>query len=594
MVPDAQSGTYLSPAQIYLLALQAGFNAHDATVMTAVAMAESSGNTHAYNPSGAAGIWQIMPFNQHGGNAMDPVQNAKMAFNVYKSQGLRAWEAYTNGSYQKYTNQALQAAAAGGEGALPPALISNSVGLGILNTAYGFIGTPYVWGGSSPAGFDCSGLVQYVYSKYGVNLPRTTYDQVHSGTQVSDGNAMPGDLVFYGDPGAPHHVGIYLGNGMMLDAPHTGAKVQVESVWNEQHTFRRVLNAQQLQGVPKVFTQGDISQTPSLMGASLGGMQIGQAFLANEPEIAQLINKAASEGWDDNKVVAGLMNTNWWKTHSQAQRQWENLKTMDPATSQSVLSTAAGDALRLSAQLGAHLDAQSAKNVAQFVLALSYNGSGGYDSSLMLRVIANSVTPDKSGNWQGQAGTENMALNQMAANYGVPMTKSGMDWLTYTTMRGSEGDTGTEKGLETTAQEWFKQQAKSMFPGLSKQLDTGMTTADVAMPYVTMLTKELELGDMGSAGSQGANPAASYLNDPLVKQALQYKPPPGSAGSGASSTAQDPQLMPLYQFEQMVRQDPRWLKTNNARDSLTSGALQVLQDMGLTNVNANPPVVTGG
>ncbi|MGC8470698.1 MAG: NlpC/P60 family protein [Acidimicrobiales bacterium] len=105
----------------------------------------------------------------------------------------------------------------------------------VVSEAEKFLGVPYVWGGESPSGFDCSGLVQYVYSQLGVSLPRTTYTQVKVGTPVASlTRARPGDLVFFagsdGTTTEPGHVGIYLGNGKMIDAPYTGTVVQVQTV----------------------------------------------------------------------------------------------------------------------------------------------------------------------------------------------------------------------------------------------------------------------------------------------------------------------------------------------------------------------------
>lgn len=98
----------------------------------------------------------------------------------------------------------------------------------IVAYASNFIGVPYVWGGTSPSGFDCSGLVQYVYSHFGISLPRTSQAQQGVGTSVSRQNLQPGDLVFFGSPA--YHVGIYVGNGSYINAPKTGDYVKIASV----------------------------------------------------------------------------------------------------------------------------------------------------------------------------------------------------------------------------------------------------------------------------------------------------------------------------------------------------------------------------
>lgn len=91
------------------------------------------------------------------------------------------------------------------------------------------IGKPYVWGATGPGSYDCSGLTQAAWRAAGVSLPRTTYDQVDAGTTVSLADAQPGDLIFFYDDIS--HVGIYIGNGMMIHAPKPGAYVREESIY---------------------------------------------------------------------------------------------------------------------------------------------------------------------------------------------------------------------------------------------------------------------------------------------------------------------------------------------------------------------------
>lgn len=108
----------------------------------------------------------------------------------------------------------------------------------ILAYASNYLGVPYVWGGTTPAGFDCSGFVQYVFAHFGINLPRVSEDQQNVGKYVSRSDLQPGDLVFFGNPAT--HVGIYVGNGNMIDAPHTGDVVKIQPLFSDFTYGRRV------------------------------------------------------------------------------------------------------------------------------------------------------------------------------------------------------------------------------------------------------------------------------------------------------------------------------------------------------------------
>ncbi|WP_326610793.1 NlpC/P60 family protein [Streptomyces scopuliridis] len=99
----------------------------------------------------------------------------------------------------------------------------------VLAFARAQIGKPYVWGATGPSSYDCSGLTQAAWKEAGVELPRTTWEQVKAGTRVATGDLLPGDLVFFYDDIS--HVGIYIGDGMMIHAPKPGANVREESIY---------------------------------------------------------------------------------------------------------------------------------------------------------------------------------------------------------------------------------------------------------------------------------------------------------------------------------------------------------------------------
>lgn len=107
---------------------------------------------------------------------------------------------------------------------------ASSKGQAIVNTAKKYLGIRYVYGGMSPSGFDCSGLVKYVLAENGISISRTAASQACEGTSVSYNNMQPGDLIFFAKGGYVHHVGIYVGGGQMIHAPQTGDVVKYSSI----------------------------------------------------------------------------------------------------------------------------------------------------------------------------------------------------------------------------------------------------------------------------------------------------------------------------------------------------------------------------
>lgn len=219
-------------------------------------MASAATALEAVAPSGAfAGVLaEVSATLQAGPGGTDSSQPSQTAGNASGTTGMATPAA------GPYRSMALVSSlsSSGALGGLSSA--GTTTGSAVVGVAERFLGTPYVWGGDSPTGFDCSGLVQYVYGQLGISLPRTSEEQALSGTPVASlATAKPGDLVFFagsdGTTTAPGHVGIYLGDGMMIDAPHTGTDVRIQSVGSagDPVAIRRIVGT-----APSSATEGGV------------------------------------------------------------------------------------------------------------------------------------------------------------------------------------------------------------------------------------------------------------------------------------------------------------------------------------------------
>ncbi|WP_400995830.1 C40 family peptidase [Agromyces sp. GXQ0307] len=117
----------------------------------------------------------------------------------------------------------------------PAAVYGSADPASVFSVAQQYLGVPYVYGGATPAGFDCSGLVQYVYAQFGINLPHSSSAQGAAGTQIPLSQAVPGDLVVMSG-----HIGFYAGNGMILHAPYEGTVVRTQPIWTSDYWIVRI------------------------------------------------------------------------------------------------------------------------------------------------------------------------------------------------------------------------------------------------------------------------------------------------------------------------------------------------------------------
>lgn len=126
-----------------------------------------------------------------------------------------------------------------------PTATPMSAGVRAVAEAEKYLGVPYVWGGTTPEGFDCSGLVQYAYQQIGIQISRTSYTQINDGYEVQKDELKAGDLVFFANKRqGVHHVAMYIGNGNIIHAPYTGDVVKIIplSSRDDYYSARRIVD----------------------------------------------------------------------------------------------------------------------------------------------------------------------------------------------------------------------------------------------------------------------------------------------------------------------------------------------------------------
>lgn len=176
----------------------------------------------------------------------------------------------------------------------------------VIATARQYVGMPYVWGGSSPAdgGMDCSGLVQYAYGQHGVDLPRVSADQARAGSPVASmAEARPGDLVAWDNSGrnvGADHIAIYLGDGMILEAPRTGVDIRVISIEDSGHGTPDFIR--------RVLPDAGVGGVGAVGGVSAVGAPTTASRVSGVP-FADLFNAAGAQHGVDPVLLAAMART---------------------------------------------------------------------------------------------------------------------------------------------------------------------------------------------------------------------------------------------------------------------------------------------
>jgi NlpC/P60 family len=423
-------------------------------------------------------------------------------------------------------------------------------GSDITELARKYLGTQYIWGGTTPSGFDCSGLVQYVFGKNGVNLPRTTYNQIAVGASVSPDKLRPGDLVFFDtdkSKSGPDHVGIYLGGGKFIHAPRPGSGVKISSL-SDSYYMNRWMGGRRIPGVAaSPDTAGAAEEvTPSLDANELAETYgMSYSFFKSQPELMKMLKGAVAGQWTAEKFQAEVKNTGWWKKTSDTARQAQITQKTDPATYKASMEAARVAAREMAVKAGAVLSDKNTEKLAKNMVWY------GWDDAQVSNFLGQYIKFGKDEVLGGEAGQVAAAIKQEAYKNGVAVTKQSLLNNAQYVVRGL---TSVEK-IKASLQ----QQAAGLYPAFAEQIKAGANVQDLAQPYIQVVAQELGLPETDVS-----------VFSPKVKEAINR-----------SNAQGQPEAMGLDQFTQLVRNDPAWRKQPDVADRAMSIGRQVLAQMGL-------------
>lgn len=264
------------------------------------------------------------------------------------------------------------------------------------------------------------------------------------------------------------------------------------------------------------------------------------AFFNLDPQLKDLLKQAVENDWSPDRLKMAIMNTPWYRTHAQSVRDYLALKASDPATFTAQLKQKMEDIKQLADQMGAVVDVDHIYRIADDAMRL------GLDDNQIRVMLGSFVNLAESG---GQAATNVQSMRQYAEQMGVNLSPTTLQQYEILMAQG-------RTNMDTFMRD-VRELAKSTYPGFAKQIDAGLTMQNIADPYIQSMASLLEL-----------NPATITLSDPTIRKALTgTRNPDGSV-----------QVPTLFDFEQQLRQDPRWQYTKNAHDA----AYSMLRTIGQT------------
>lgn len=268
------------------------------------------------------------------------------------------------------------------------------------------------------------------------------------------------------------------------------------------------------------------------------------ALLQSDASLWRLFQAAIKGNYTASKFVAELKKTSWYTKYGESARKTLALKYTDPETWRERVRVVYAEIQSLAGSMGIKANWQTMWDMAEDALMF------GWSNATLKKNLAKYLT-SSGGVYGGDAGESEAQLQQYAYSMGIKLDSGTVHGWLKGILNGSR-----------TLQDYkghIQKLAMSAFPGLAEQIKGGLSVMDIADPYMQSMARILEI-----------NAEALKLDDPLVRGALQGQ---GADGKPAST-------MPLWEFETRLKKDPRWLKTNNARQALNSTARTIGQQFG--------------
>lgn len=329
------------------------------------------------------------------------------------------------------------------------------------------------------------------------------------------------------------------------------ANAVVNSPWGTKHISVSGITVTG-QSIPAGGTFGVTTSTANLslsdMAARYG---LAADVLKHNGELKNLVKQAVKEGWDGTLFQAHLKNTKWWRTTSDSQRKYFMLRYEDPATYKAKIKANQFSLNQLAVQVGLGNQIKDGKSSKLLQKAIDYKMRDGWTDA-RIKAYFGSAVGMHGGEMYGEAGEAYDQVFKLAYESGQSYSK---DWYTKNIRNVVSGKT-TIEALSAD----IKNKAAAQYYAFANQIRAGQTPLDLAQPYISAVAQILELPE-----------SDVDLHNKYVNKAMTTK-----VAAGQQPGTQ----YPIWQFENDLRSDPLWKKTNNARETMFGIAHQVAKDFG--------------